>query len=161
MNPKISSFRQKYVWGRCFLVLLYSTKQSRSRGQVEVLRGLAVATWQGSPSFFCPGFMLTMENPTDSQFEEFRERDGKVKLICRHLGFIKLYAKTQFPHCFSENGTDLFELRAGCNCSGSICLSWLCQYCSLECLDSCVPPTLGSAPAGSFGWLGTRPKSPH
>lgn len=36
MNPQISSCRQKYVWGRCFLVVLYSTERSRSRGQVEV-----------------------------------------------------------------------------------------------------------------------------
>lgn len=139
--------------------MLYSRKRNRSSSQEEVI-GLAVEIWQGSHSFLLSRLLINNGKSYRSLLEEFKEKDGKVKVIGRHLGFIKLCEKTQFPHCLSENRTDLFELRAQCNCSSSICLSRLCQYCSLECLDSCAPPTFGSAPAGSFGWLGTRPKSP-
>lgn len=73
-----------------------------------VLGGSAVAIRQGSPSLFCLGFMSTQR----LKFERFREKGGKKELISRHLGFIRHDAKTKFPHCLSENRTDLFELRA-------------------------------------------------
>lgn len=105
--------------------------------------------------FFCPGFMSTWRSKLVKQ----REKHGKKQLTSRHLGFIRHCAKSKFPHWVK---TGLMSLSLGLDAITAVASAcrWLCQYCSLEPLDSCAPPTLGRAPAGSFGWLSASPKCP-